>query len=295
MGYFTFALSTLFVLVALGTLLHLQFGRTGIVNFGVVGFFGVGMYAFGILTVQYELGYWSASLLTLLIGGLVSALVGWLIRGLSAEETLVSTLAFATILAHLVTSEKWLTNGVAGLGTLPYPFDLGRSTGDAFLGVIAIVSLLVVAYAWRVNRVAYGRLLHSIKDDEGLAQGLGKQTARHKLVLFALTGTGMVLVGVLYGSANQFLVPRLLTPALTFTVWIALVLGGRNSPWGAILGVLVSAGLFDLLIEPFVRLPADYSQLLPDMKLMLFGLILIVVIMFRPSGMIRENREGKTA
>lgn len=295
MGYFTFALSTLFVLVALGTLLHLQFGRTGIVNFGVVGFFGVGMYAFGVLTVQYEVGYWSAALLTLVIGGLVSALVGWLIRGLSAEETLVSTLAFATIVAHLVTSEKWLTNGVAGLGTLPYPFDLGRSTGDGFLGVIAIVSLLLVAYAWRVNRVAYGRLLHAIKDDEGLAQGLGKQTARQKLVLFALTGTGMVLIGILYGSANQFLVPRLLTPALTFTVWIALVLGGRNSPWGAILGVLVSAGLFDLLIEPFVRLPADYSQLLPDIKLMLFGLILIVVIMFRPSGMVRENREGKTA
>lgn len=295
MGYFTFALSTLFVLVALGTLLHLQFGRTGIVNFGVVGFFGVGMYAFGVLTVQYELGYWSAALLTLLIGGLVSAVVGWLIQGLNAEETLVSTLAFATILAHLVISEKWLTNGVAGLGILPYPFDLGRSTGDAVLVLIAIVSLLLVAYAWRLNRVAYGRLLHSIKDDEALAQGLGKQTTRKKLALFALTGTGMVLVGILYGSANQFLVPRLLTPALTFTVWIALVLGGRASPWGAILGVLVSAGLFDLLIEPFVRLPADYSQLLPDIQLMLFGLILIVVIMFRPSGMVRENREGKTA
>lgn len=295
MGYFTFALSTLLVYIALGTLLHIQFGRAGIVNFGVVGFFGIGMYSFGVLTVQYDFNYWSAFAITFLIGVLASGLVGWLIKGLDAEETLVSTLAFATLIAHLATSEKWLTNGVAGLGTLPYPFDFDRNTGDAFLGVIALVTAGLVVYAWRVNRVAYGRLLRSIRDNELLAQGLGKATARHKLGVFTLTGAGMALVGLLHGSANQFLVPRMLTPAVTFTVFIALVLGGRESPWGAIVGVVVTAGLFDLLIEPFVRLPADYSQLLPDIKLMFFGLILIVVVMFRPSGAIRERREGRTA
>lgn len=292
MAYTTFALSSVAVFIALATLLHLQFGRTGIVNFGIVGFAGLGMYAFGILTAQYELPYVVALLITTLLVTGVASVLGWIILDLDGESVLVATLAFATIVFNLSITQKGLTGGVTGLGIVPYPIDADSSSGSAMvlLGILVVVGLTLLFYAYRVERAPYGRLLASIKDDEVLARSLGKSTSTQKLVFFAITCGLMGFVGALYGSVNQFLVPRMLGPGLTFTVWIALVLGGRARVFGGVVGVLVSVALFDLVIEPYLPIPRGFEQMMPDLKLMLYGLILVVVLMFRPAGLLGSRR-----
>lgn len=294
MGYFTFALTTMVVLIALATLLHMQFGRTGIVNFGIVGFVGLGMYSFGVPVVRYGFSYAAALVTAILVSGLVALLMGWVIRDLDGEATLVATLAFATIVFHLVTTEKWLTGGVAGLGTLPYPFDFGRSTPLAFLALVALITAGLMVYAWRLQVVPYGRLLVTINDNEPLSQSLGKPTRRERLVFFTVTSTMMGIIGALFASANQFLVPRMLGPSLTFTVWIALALGGRTRVLGGLVGVIVSVGLLDVLIERYAPMPRSYAHLLPDIKFMLLGMILVGIIMFRPLGILGERRTGSS-
>jgi branched-chain amino acid transport system permease protein len=291
MSYTGFAITEILIFVALGVLLHLQFGRTGIVNFGVVGFVGVGMYGFGIFTTTLGLSFWLTLLLATVATAVVALLVGWAIAGLDGDSTLVATLAFATIVFNLAITEKWLTGGVSGLGGLPYPVDAGGSSGVYLLAIIAVVVVLFVGYALRLGRVPYGRLLASIRDNELLARSLGKSTTRQKLIFFVVTSTAMGLIGAFYASVNQFLVPNLLGPQLTFTVWIAVILGGRTKAFGPILGVLVSVALFDLVIEPYLPVPAALAPVFPDLKLMLYGLVLVLVILFKPLGLLGGRKE----
>lgn len=292
MAYNIFAISSIVVFIALGSLLQVQFGRTGIVNFGIVGFVGIGMYGFGILTARYELSVPVALLLTTVITAAVAAVLGWIILDLDGEAIMVATLAFATIVYNLTVTEKAVTGGVTGLGGIPYPIDAGLDSALVLLVILILLALTFLLYAYRLGRVPYGRLLASIKDNEALAQSLAKPTAREKLVFFSITTGLMGLVGALYASANQFLVPRMLDAGLTFTVWIALTLGGRAKVLGPVIGVLVSVALFDLVIEPYLPVPREFAQMMPDLQLMLYGLILVLVIVFRPLGILGGRHEG---
>ncbi|MCH1867813.1 branched-chain amino acid ABC transporter permease [Nocardioides sp. CFH 31398] len=290
-----FPLSTLAIIVCLGALLHLQFGQAGIVNFGVVGFSGLGMYLTAILVIEAEQPFGLALVIATVVTGLVAAALGWLILDLDNEAVLVATLAFATIVWHLSTTEDQLTGGVVGLGTVPLPFDLGdyRATTLAYLGVLVAIAAALVLYARQVSRVPYGRLIRSIQDNEPLARSLGKPTFRHKVVFFAVTCALMGTIGGLDAAVQQFLVPRLLLADTTFVVWIALILGGRTRVLGAFFGALLTVGLFDIVVEQYVEVPREYSLLLPDLQLMAFGMVLMLVILFRPAGLLGDGRKRR--
>jgi branched-chain amino acid transport system permease protein len=287
MSYEIFVLSNLVILAALATLLHIQFGLSGIVNFGVVGFYGLGLYAMGVLMVNAGLPFIAAIALATLLVGLVGLGVGWVVLDLDDQAVLVATLAFATIVSYLVTTEKWLTKGVVGLGTVPFPFVLGTSTETVFLAFLVLVTAPIVAYAWRIRGQPYGRLLVGIRDNEGLARSLGKPTLGQKLALFAVTSAAMGFFGALSASLNHFLIPTMLGPTVTFSAWIALILGGKRHWAGALVGVAVIGIVFDIIIEKYLPFSTTTTaELLPNVKYMLYGILLVVVIMFRPQGLL---------
>lgn len=292
MAYLIFVLSGMIIYIALATLLHLQFGVTGIVNFGVVGFWGLGMYATGVLQVQYEVPYLLALLIATALTALMAYILGWVILDLDSQSILVATLAFATIIMHLTTTEKWLTKGVVGLGTIPFPIDVGRRSDLVFMIILIALTIGLMIYALRLQQAPYGRLLLSIHDNETLAQGLGKSTFHEKLIFFTVTSGLMGLLGALHASVNQFLIPQYLGPGVTFTVWIALILGGKKRVLGGLIGVLVTVGLFDLLIETYVPLPRDYAILIPNIKLMLYGLMLMLILLYRPLGILGDKKKA---
>jgi branched-chain amino acid transport system permease protein len=285
-SYLIFILSSMVVLIALATLLHLQFGLTGIVNFGVAGFWGVGLYACGILVVNLNLPFIVAVLLATLLVGVLGFVVGWVVLDLDDQAVLVATLSFASIGFYLVTTEKWLTKGSVGFGTIPFPFDFGTSTELVFLLLLALPTSLLVLYAWRIRGQPYGRLLVGIRDNEGLARSLGKPTFRQKLVLFTVTSALMGFFGALSASFHHFLLPSMLGPTLTFATWIALILGGKRHWAGGLVGAVVITVIFDVLIETYVPLPPEYVAMIPNLKYLLYGLLLILVIMFRPEGLL---------
>ena len=289
MAYVTYSLVIVAIYVGLAILLHLQFGCAGIVNFGVVGFWGAGMYAYGIMTVTWGVPVLLAMLLAAAFAGLLALALGAVVLRLDGQSVLVATLAFSTVVLYLVTTEKWLTSGVLGFGTIDYPFDLGAATEPVFLLIVVAIVGALVLYALRLEGSAYGRLLSSIRDNEPLARGLGKPTFRVKLVFFCVTCAAMGLLGGLSGSLYQFLTPGMIAPGVTFTVWIALVLGGKDRPLGALIGVVATVGVFDVLIESFAPIPRDYALAVPNLKLMLYGLFLVLIMMFRPTGMLGQR------
>src|SRR3990172_3846027 len=195
------------MVIGLGLLLHLQLGLTRIANFGVVGFWGIGMYAFGVLYVQVDWPFgdpWQflvCAAIATAVSGLAGLLVGWLIADLDTDGVLVGTLGFASVVLILATTEDDLTGGARGLGGLGFPYDIGSVKDNEFLWLViaTLVVSAIIAFVLRRHRSPYGRLLIAVGGNEPLARSLGKATFRTKLWLFAVASAAMGLLGAMNG------------------------------------------------------------------------------------------------
>lgn len=300
-----FLISGLFfvvMVIGLALLLHLQLGLARIANFGVVGFWGIGMYTFGVLFTQVDwpIGEIWAFLLSVLGGvimaGLSGLLIGWVIADLDIDGMLVGTLGFATIVFILATTEQDLTGGARGLGGLRFPYDIGtvKANESLWLLVLTVVVGLILYYVHRVHRVPYGRLLTALGDNEPLARSLGKATFRTKLWLFTLSSAGMGLLGAMFGVMERFLAVENIGIEITLAAIVGLVLGGTARVWGGVVGVVLAVGFFDIVVQSYLPLPQEwYTQAIPVFREMMFGAVLIVVLMFRPFGVLGDMRRDK--
>ncbi|MBN2113382.1 MAG: branched-chain amino acid ABC transporter permease [Acidimicrobiia bacterium] len=304
-AYLIYALFTVAGTVGLAQLLHLQMGLAGIGNFGIVGFFGLGMYAWGVFQVRIPwpdaLGDWGSFFLSLvmavIVSGLAGLLIGWVIADLEGDGVLVGTLGFATIMYSLALSEKRWTGGAEGMA-VPDPlrtFNWGVKPMSLFwLGVMILLVVGITYYVARVHRSPYGRLLIAVGQNEPLARSLGKPTFRTKLILFALGSAGMGLVGAVFGVMNHFIRPTEIGIEVTLAAMVGLVMGGSARVWGAIVGVLLTAGLFDIVVQIYLPLPDSWYQItLPVVREIVFGAMLILVLLWRPLGVLGDMRRDK--
>ncbi|MEM1373681.1 MAG: branched-chain amino acid ABC transporter permease [Pseudomonadota bacterium] len=289
MDYLIFSLSLMLIYIGLAQLLHVQFGMTGIPNFGVVGFWGLGLYGTGVLYVTYAVPLLPAIVLASVLSGVVAYVLAYLVLQRSGQAILAATLALAAVISTLVVTEKQLTGGVKGLGMISFPFpELGSRNVVYFIFLVIVVAVLIWGSA-KLRDSRLGRQLIAIRDNEELAASLGKDTAGVKRMTFVVTCALMAALGGMTAPLHQFLVPYHLAPSLTFAVWIALVLGGKSHSLGALIGVFATFGLFDILIETYAPVPTEQAILLPNFKLFCYGLLLVLIIMFRPSGMLGED------
>jgi branched-chain amino acid transport system permease protein len=290
------------MVIGLALLLHLQLGLARIANFGVVGFWGLGMYVFGVMYVQVDWPFgdpWQFLICALagtIAAGIAGLGVGWLIADLNDEGVLVSTLGFATAVWYLATTEQDLTGGALGMGGLQFPFDVGsvKANETLWLVILTIIVGAILYYVARVHRSPYGRLLVAVGDNEPLARSLGKPTFRTKLWLFAIGSAGMGLLGVFYGVLERFLETSNLGIDITLAAIVGLILGGTARVWGAVVGVILAVGLFDIVIQSYLPLPQSwYNQAIPVLREMVFGAALIIVLLFRPFGVLGDMRRDK--
>jgi branched-chain amino acid transport system permease protein len=300
-----FLISGLFavvMIIGLGVLLHLELGLARIANFGVVGFWGVGMYIFGVLYVKLDWPFgdpWQflvCAAAATIVAGLCGLLVGWLIADLDIDGVTVGTFGFATAVIIVATTQADVTGGAQGLGGMEFPYRTGTVKGDELLWLVitTIVVIAILAFAWLVHRSPYGRLLIAVGANEPLASSLGKPAFRTKLWLFAIASAGMGLLGAMNGVMAQFLDPASITVDVTIAVMAGLVLGGTAQVWGAVVGAFLTVGLFDIVLQSYVPLPKEwYGQAIPVLREVAFGAVLIIVLLFRPLGLLGDMRRDK--
>jgi branched-chain amino acid transport system permease protein len=260
------------------------------------------MYAFGVLYVQVDwpfgdpLQFLVCAALGTLVAGIAGLIVGWLISDLDIDGQLVGTLGFATLVFILATTEQDLTGGAMGMGGLGFPYDIGTVKANEllWLGIATLVVGAILFYVWRVHRSPYGRLLIALGGNEALARSLGKPTYRTKLWLFAVTSAGMGLLGAMYGVMVRFLEISNLGVEITLAAMVALVLGGSVRVWGAVVGVFLSIAIFDIVVQAYLPLPREwYTQAIPVLREAVFGAVLILILLFRPLGILGDMRRDK--
>jgi branched-chain amino acid transport system permease protein len=300
-----FLISGLFevvMVIGLALLLHLELGLARIANFGVVGFWGMGMYTFGVTYVQVDwpfgdpLQFLVCAAIATVVAGLCGFLVGWLIADLDTDGVLVGTLGFAAAVLILATTQQDLTGGALGMGGLGFPYDVGSVKANELLWLVitTVVVVAILFFVWLVHRSPYGRLLIAVGSNEPLARSLGKPTFRAKLWLFAIASAGMGLLGAMYGVMVRFLEISNLGVEITLAAMVGLVLGGTLRVWGAVVGVTLTVGLFDIVIQAYIPFPREwYTQAIPVLREAVFGATLIAVLLFRPLGVLGDMRRDR--
>ncbi|MGB3482132.1 MAG: branched-chain amino acid ABC transporter permease [Mycobacterium sp.] len=295
-------LATLMGIYAVTALaLNLQFGVGGMVNFGVAAFFGVGAYAYALTvmpaqsgTYTYILGlglpWWAGTI----VGGLASALlalvVGCVLVRVGGEYLAVVALAMAEVIRQLFINQPAIANGARGLLDAPVPtFD--GVPGRAQSLVLAVIVLVVLAITYvvfqRVTRSSFGRSLLALNQNEAVAKSLGVNVYAVRLKAFVFAAFFMGLAGVMYVWYLSILTPTFFNVNITFTVFIALIIGGMGSNTGAVLGAVVLLGLREGLT--YIHVDFITPELMASVQDALQGLVLIVILLFWPGGLFRPK------
>lgn len=270
-------------LLALG--LNLQFGLTGLVNFGVVAFFAVGAYTSGLLSLQgvpLPLSFAAAALLA----GLLALPIGLLSLRLRDDYLAIVTLGFSEAVRITLQQESWLTQGVQGLPGLPKLFASWGPASDAAIFAVLLAAVAVVAWGTvRLTGSPFGRLLKAIGDDEAALSALGKDPARFKVQVFMLGASLAGLAGAFYAHFITFITPEQFIPLITFYVWMGLIMGGAGSVRGALFGSLLLMVFLEGSRFAKDWVPGVSEVGMASLRLAAVGLALILITLYRPHGL----------
>ncbi len=268
---------------------NLQYGSAGIFNLGVVAFFMIGAYTSSFITLA---GF--PFLVGVICGSLLSAAVGYAISlpalNLRGDFLALATFMFASIVDIIVLNVPQL-GGAVGIARVPSAFPWIQDYNVSVLANLVLAALLfgVVYLFYKLLMLSpYGRVLKSVKDNEVLAEALGKDTFRYKSEIFVICSFIAGIDGAVYAQYLGFAGTELFTYSVTFTVYIMSIIGGSSTGIGALLGAaiytIVQAILVDLK-DVVGILSIDPNNL----TFILFGLVTVLLLYFKPEGIVRSR------
>jgi branched-chain amino acid transport system permease protein len=309
-GFWSFVgiVAGIYTLFALGV--QVQFGFAGLLNFGQVAFMGIGAYTMAILVVKEDLNMWVAAGCGIVLAMLAGVLLGLPTLRLRADYFAITTIAFSEILRYVATNEDRLTGGSQGTINLAGIGQTAQYDGawQSFLGhaerrlhvsndvgtliLVWAVAAVAVAGVWLVMRTPWGRVLKAIREDEDAASSLGKNVFVYKLQALAI-GAGLAAVaGVFYAWQFSFFSPDDFAPLLTFFAWMIVILGGLGRAWtvpvGAVVFGVIFAGTRFFDFAPFSLLDSTERAYV---RLIVIGLVIIGLMLFRPQGIFGSKDE----
>lgn len=289
----------IFAVVCLG--LNLQWGYTGLFNIGVSGFFLVGAYAFAILCGPpylthlggFGLPFGVGLLGAIVASGLIAFVVGIPTLRLREDYLAIVTIGIGSILQLIALNTASLTGGSQGAASIPRPLAqwvdsvLGRNL--LMLGVMVVVVVIFGALEAMV-RSPWGRVLKAIREDETAAASLGKNAMSFRMQSFVIGSAIMGLGGALYASFIGFISPEDFLPIMTFQIWTMLIVGGSGNNKGAVLGAILMWAVWTLSSSTAqALLPANLQVKGGAAQIILIGLVLMLMLVFRPRGLIGEE------
>ncbi len=254
--------------------LNVMLGYAGILQLAHAGFFGIGAYTVGILTLKAGWSFWLAWPLGVALCAALGLLLGLVAFRTRGDSFAIFTLGVGVIITQVINKWNSLTGGNDGLNGIQAPklgsIDFGR--GSAFFYLALITLAVVVFLVARVRSSMFGRSLIALQGSEDLARTLGINVYTHKLRVMMLSTALAGLAGGLYAVYIGFMGAAITGPAQTFTVLLYLLVGGV----GTLSGPLIGTALMFFLGEQLKNV-GDY-------QFIVFGPLLILMVMFAPGG-----------
>ncbi len=278
----------LYILMGLG--LNIVVGFAGLLDLGYVAFFALGAYTIGILTspeikwLGFHLTWWQALPFAVLIGTLAGITLGIPVLQMRGDYLAIVTLGFGEIIRIIFLSD-WLkpyVGGSNGITRIPRALSANETlklSDQQVLFYLILAGILIAAFiAIRLKYSRLGRSWAAMREDEDVAQAMGINLVRTKLLAFA-TGAGLsALSGAIFASKLTSIYPHSFNLLVSINILAVIIVGGLGSIPGVIVGALVLVGLPELLREF-----AEY-------RLLVYGFVLVMMMLKRPEGLLPEAR-----
>ena len=272
----------IFVLMALG--LNIVVGKSGMLDLGYVAFFAIGAYTMALMGTHTHLNTWEIMPFGIGFAMLAGVLLGLPTLRLRGDYLAIVTLGFGEIVRLIVLNSTW-SKGPNGIANVPMPPNIGPlkfklDDQKVFFWVVVVMILLTI---WMIRRLSIrrpGRTWEAIRQDEDAAELMGVPTLKYKIWSFTLGAAVGGAAGVLYASKNLFIAPEMFTLNVSILILSCVVFGGIGNIWGVVVGATILGYL------------PDRIRFISDARLLVFGTTLVVVMNFRPDGLLpRKKRE----
>lgn len=286
----------IYVILALG--LNIVVGLGGLLNLGYAAFFAVGAYTYGLLWKYVGPMFTAAAINTgwlfwiaLPLAGILAVIFGILLSlpvlRLRGDYLAIITLAFGEIVRMVLQNSGPVTGGATGISLIPRPWLLGirlppRQAATYIYYIVVVLVILTIFVVRRIEDSRVGRALEAMREDEIACEAMGIDLVRNKLSTFALGAFWAGIAGVVLASQTTYINPDSFTLWESIMVLMAIVIGGTGSIPGAIGGALL------------LKLLPEYFRPLAQYRILIYGVAMIIVIIFKPDGLFPRKRKVYT-
>ncbi|NLX71388.1 MAG: branched-chain amino acid ABC transporter permease [Clostridiales bacterium] len=265
--YLQATLVTICINIILAVSLNLITGFTGQFSLGHAGFMSIGAYTCAIITMKMPtLG---GFVLGVVMGAIMAAVVGFIVGlptlRLRGDYLAIATLGMSEIIRIVFTNLDSITNGAAGLNGIP------RFVNWTWLYIFVVGIILLIR---NFLKSSHGRACIAIREDEVAAEAMGINTTKYKVLAFIIGAFCAGIGGALYSSYFYYIKPDLFGFLKSVDILVIVVLGGLGSISGSVLAAILLAVV------------STYFQSFPEIRMILYALILIIIMIFRPQGLL---------
>ncbi|MGA2893261.1 MAG: branched-chain amino acid ABC transporter permease [Xanthobacteraceae bacterium] len=273
--FFAFVLGITMISVLWAAGMNLLTGYTGLVSLAFAGIAGVSAYGTVGLVMRLGWSFWLAMPVAVVGAAIVGVLLGLPALRLKGFYFALSSLVIQTVLSLGFVYFVALTNGDTGISQIPPP-DIPL-TGAAFHGIgfdllLTVAAWLSLVAAWSIAHSPFGRRLVAIREDEVLAEAIGIDVVRNKMLVFFVGSLYAGVGGALYATYVGFASPRSFDLLSSLSIWLMVAFGGRGTFMGPVVGALILAPV------PFMLQQYD------TLKDVIYGALIIAVIVLMPGG-----------
>ena len=272
----------IYVMVGLG--LNIVVGLAGLLDLGYVAFYAVGAYSYALLNYHFGLSFWLVLPIGAAMGALFGILLGFPVLRLRGDYLAIVTLGFGEIIRLILENWNEFSHGPSGIANIPRPgffgVELSLHQSHVYLYFIMIgLVLFTIFVVRRLQDSRIGRAWVALREDEVACQAMGIDKTKTKLTAFALGATWAGMGGVAFAAKTTFINPASFTIWESIIILCVVVLGGM----GSIIGV--ACGAFMLMLLP------EYLRAFSEYRMLAFGVVLVLMMVFRPGGLISDSRK----
>jgi len=295
------------IYVMLGWGLNIVVGLAGLLDLGYVAFYAVGAYSYALLAKTFGLSFWILLPLAGVLSSFWGILLGFPVLRLRGDYLAIVTLAFGEIIRLILINWVALTNGYAGIISIPRPTFFGlpfTASDNGFAAhfelefsplhrviflyyVILALALLTCFVTVRLRRLPIGRAWEALREDEIACRALGINTTNTKLTAFAMGAMFAGFAGSFFAAREAFISPESFTFIESATILSIVVLGGMGSQIGVVIAAIVMIGGTEIMRQ-LDFLKAIFGQTFDpsQYRMLLFGLAMVLIMIWRPRGLV---------
>lgn len=271
--------------------LNLLLGHAGIFSFAHASFYGIGGYMFAMLAVYAGWDWWLAAIAAIVFTGGVAALIGIPALRLGGDYFILALFGFQLIVVNVILNLDDITNGPFGIRSIPRPSigDHTLKSGWPFLIGTAALTAAIFLIVRLIITSPLGARLHAVRDDETVAAALGINIARTKVMIFVVAACLAAVVGAMNASYFRFIEANAFNAEMMILLLAMAFVGGTRSLWGAVVGPLIL-----VLFPELFRFMGFSGVDIGKTQQALYGLLLVLLMLFRPQGIMRPREKVGT-